>query len=94
MMVVIEVGLPGAMMSERDKKKLILMLQRIDEMHQRNDTLVTGAGAKCASKKKNTMGDNTDTTSQDETLDSHAMDLVALDSHGMDVIALDVDQMG
>jgi hypothetical protein len=42
MMVATEVGLPGSMMSERDNKKLILMLRRIDEMHQRNDTLETG----------------------------------------------------
>ena len=37
--VATEAGLPGATMSERDKKSLILMLKRIDDMYQRNDTL-------------------------------------------------------
>jgi hypothetical protein len=30
---------------------------------------------------------STDTTSQHETIDSDAMDLVTLDSHGMDVVS-------
>jgi hypothetical protein len=36
------------------------------------------------------QGHNTDMTSQYETIDSDAMDVVAFDSHGMDVVALDV----
>jgi hypothetical protein len=123
-----DVGAPGVMMSDRDKKKLILMLKRIDEMHERKNTPNTTAGVQCAAKKKKVMvedfpvpsasdssldhstrallsshesmkspladGDSIDTTSQHQTIDSYAMDLVALDQRGMDGVALNVGQVG
>ncbi len=68
-----EVEVSGMMMmSEREEKSLIVMLQRIDAMYK-EDATETGAGAKFAPKKKNAM-----VALLPAQQDSDGVDLVAL----------------